>query len=202
MNYRKCKISLKRHWKAQEPLRSYNPKMVSPFCPITPKTDSVKNRSLALSRVLLGQPHTRFWVCWKERREGEKGDGREGIDIPAKTMSSPHTRVLWTKHLLSLSYIQSYWISPCKGSRWAHCPHGLLIHTCVNITLGLHTKSYEHGPTFQSSTWICIRSLLRRMALGYFIRTLELSEVGESRQPWNEPERLCVKACPLISANG
>lgn len=100
MNYRKCKISLKRHWKAQEPLRSYNPKMVSPFCPITPKTDSVKNRSLALSRVLLGQPHTRFWVCWKERREGEKGDGREGIDIPANTMSSPHTRVLWTKHLL------------------------------------------------------------------------------------------------------
>lgn len=74
--------------------------MVSPFCPITPKTDSVKNRSLALSRVLLGQPHTLFWVCWKERREGEKGDGREGIDIPAKTMSS-HTREFYEPNTYS-----------------------------------------------------------------------------------------------------
>lgn len=76
VNCRMCKLSLRRLWKVQESLRSCDPDLGSPCYLITPKTISDENRNLALSRVLLGQPHTPSWVYWKEGKEGEKEDGR------------------------------------------------------------------------------------------------------------------------------
>lgn len=161
VNCRMCKLSLRRFWKVQESLRSCDPDLVSPIYLITPKTNLDKNRSLALSKVLLGQPHTPSWVYWKKGKEG----GGNNYFLK-KTMNSEHTRVLWTKHLLSFSYIQSYWICPCKGSTWAHCSWAFGTHGCMNVTLGLHTNSHTHSPTLQRSTGIFIHSLTRRVALG------------------------------------
>lgn len=76
LNCRMCKLSLRRLWKVQESLRSCDPDLGSHCYLITPKTTSDKNKNLALSRVLLGHPHTPSWVYWKEWKEGDKEDGR------------------------------------------------------------------------------------------------------------------------------
>lgn len=89
---------------------------------------------------------------------------------------------------------------PCKGSMWARCSWAFGTRGCVNITLGLHTNSYRHGSPLQNSQESSSITSPGEWHWAHFLQTLEFSEVWESRQPWNVPERLCVKVCPPISS--
>lgn len=56
---------------------------------------------------LLGEREGRVMDGWTDKE-------REGIKCFLQKLTPPHTRVLCTKHPLSLAYIQPYWIFSCN----------------------------------------------------------------------------------------
>lgn len=79
--------------------------------------------------------------------------------------------------------------------------HGLLVH------MGVWTSHWDCTPTpidmvphFRTQQEPSSITSPGEWHWAHFLQILEFSEVWESRQPWNVPERLCVKVCPPISS--